>query len=128
MVEHYFSDTLIKSIVYSSNAYAFERKRREPNLSAWKKKNASKEITPSDILHFLAILYYIGIVRLPSKQDYWSKGFHWLPSHPICSVNGMTRERFEFLWRNFHCNHATSDDFEEDGQDELEDITLVLLL
>ena len=33
----------------------------------------------------------------------------------------MTRERFEFIWRNFHDNHVTSNDFEEDDQDELDD-------
>ena len=121
MVEHYFSDTLIESIVNSSNANAFERKRREPNLSVWKKKNITKEVTLSDILHFLAILFYVGIVQLPSKQDYWSTGFHWMPSHPICSVNEIFCERFGFLWKNFHCNHATNDYFEEDVQDELGD-------
>ena len=44
-----------------------------------------------------------------------------MPSYPICSVNVMTCERFEFLWRNFHCNHATSDGFEENDQSELDD-------
>ena len=90
MVEHYFNDALIQGIVNSSNAYVFERKRREPILSAWKKKNATKEITPSGILQFLAILHYIGIVRLPSKTFYWSKGYHWMSSHPICSTNGVS--------------------------------------
>ncbi len=105
----------------SSNAYAFEQKKREPNLSVWKKKNAPKGITPSDIHHFWEILYYIRIARLTSKRKYWSKGFHWMPSHPICSVNGMTRDRLEFLWRNIHCSHATTDDFEEDSDDGLGD-------
>ena len=30
-------------------------------------------------------------------------------------------EKFKFIWWNFHCNHATSDDFEEDNQNELDD-------
>ena len=47
---HYFNDALMQDIVNSSNTCAFEQKRRELNFSAWKKKNATKEITPSDIL------------------------------------------------------------------------------
>ena len=43
-----------------------------------------------------------------------------MPSHPQCKWY-TTCEQFEFLWRNFHCNHATSDDFEEDNQNELDD-------
>ena len=32
----------------------------------------------------------------------------------------MNCERFEFIWRNFHCNHTTSDDFlkKENGLDD----------
>ena len=121
---HYFSKEMIENIVNSSNAYAFERKRREPNMKSWKNKTATKIITPSDIYQFFAILYYFGIVKLPSKRDYWAKGYHWMPSHPICTANNMNRERFEFLWRNFHCNHATSDDFletENGVDDDLDD-------
>ena len=71
--------------------------------------------------HFFALLYYFGIVRLPSKRDYWLQNCEWLPSHPICQVNGMTRERFEFLWRYFHCNRSTNDDFENDDTNVDED-------
>ena len=125
MVDHYFDDDFVDNIVNSSNAYAFERRRREPSLSIWKNKRASKQITASDINHFIALLYYFGIVQLPSKRDYWSKNHHWMPSHPICCVNGMTRDRYEYLWRHFHCNCATDDDFtsstddvEEENNDE----------
>ena len=60
----------------------------------------------------------MGIVRMPAMIDYWSKEcYQWMPSHPICYVNGMTRQRFEFLWRHFHSNHATDVDFTVDAEE-----------
>ena len=128
MTDHYFNEEFIDMIVNSSNAYAFERRRREPSLAIWKMKKASQQITAGDINHFLALLFYFGIVKLPSKRDYWSKNHHWMPSHPICSVNGMTRDRFAFLWRHFHCNCTTDDDFkssDNETEDESEEDQLV---
>ena len=48
------------------------------------------------MLHFNAIIYYMGLVRLPNKRAYWSTDVD-MPSHPVLS--GMSRDRFEFIWR-----------------------------
>ena len=127
LVEHFFDDNMIQNIVNSSNAYMYERKRREPKLSCFRSRATSRAFTSSCIYHFLALIYYFGMVRLPSKRDYWERGIYWMPSHPICEINGLNRERFEFIWRHFHCNHATDDDFvqenekneDENNEDEL---------
>jgi len=102
---------MIQNMVNSSNAYMFERRRREPKLSCFKSQKTSRAFTSSCIYHFLAIIYYFGMVRLPSKRDYWERGIYWMPTHPICKINELNREKFEFLWRHFHCNHATEDNF-----------------
>ncbi len=66
---------------------------------------------------------------MPDKDDYWSNE-RWLPLHEVCTVNGMTRNRFRFIWRNFHLNHEedsgigdndnsdSNEDDEEDGDEE----------
>ena len=33
--------------------------------------SSARPILPTDILHFFAIFYLMGIVRLPCKEDYW---------------------------------------------------------
>ena len=95
LINHYFSEEMVDNIVNSSNAYAFERKWREPNLKSWKNKTVTKTITPSYIYHFFVPLYYFGIVKLPSKWGYWAKGYHWMPPHPICTANNMNQERMK---------------------------------
>ena len=52
-------------------------------------------------LQFFAILYYFGLVVLLSKSDYWNT-MDWMHHHPIVHEHGMTRSRFEFIWRFFH--------------------------
>lgn len=59
------------------------------------------------VLHFFAILYYMGIVRWPSKRDYWS-GDPMLSDHQ--AVRGMNRLMFEFIWRYIHFLGASNDE------------------
>ncbi len=48
------------------------------------------------------VLYCVAIVQLPSKRDFWSKGFHWMPSHPICNENSTNLPLDESfpLWKH----------------------------
>mmetsp|Transcript_17478 Transcript_17478/g.39452 ORF Transcript_17478/g.39452 Transcript_17478/m.39452 type:complete len:139 (-) Transcript_17478:778-1194(-) len=69
------------------------------------------------IYHFLALLYYFGIVKLPSKKDYWST-HSWMPIHPIANAFGMSRDQFQFLWRHFHIDDTESGDAEDILDDE----------
>ena len=88
-----------------SNNYIEARKKEAPNLDCWKRKKDSRPITAGCVYHFLAMIYYMGIVRLPdTKDDYWSNE-KWMPQHPICLENEMSRNRFRFIWRHFHVNH-----------------------
>ena len=58
--------------------------------------------------HLFAIIYYFGLVVLPSKRDYWVNT-EWMTSHPIVEELDMTRERFEFLWRHFHPSYDSNE-------------------
>jgi hypothetical protein len=86
----FFPDELIDQMVRSTNAYA-------------KKKETPARLQPvdsSDVLRFLAIYYYIGIVKLPCKRDYWREPGTFWPTHPTCLT--LTRRRFEYIWRYLH--------------------------
>ena len=51
-----------------------------------------------------------------------------MPTHEVCNMNGMTRNRFRFLWRHLHINHADIDDEYDnvgDGGDDEEEEHIV---
>lgn len=68
--------------------------------------------------HFLAMLYFMSIVRLPVKRDYWSTEL-WMPMHTIVKNNNLSRDCFEFLWKHFHISEEVMEEnvTEEDGDD-----------
>ena len=122
LCELYLPDTLIDKWVKRSNSYAKSYLARERQV----------ELTRSDLLRFIATLYYMGVVRLPCKDDYWKGGDSdgaW-PTHPAIKLK-ITR--FRYIWRNFHMSYqeldvhseTTSDD-ESDGSvsttEDLEDV------
>ena len=101
LMKQYFTPEFIYQFVSSSNKYRQNRMKQEPDLYCWKEKKTSSPITESNIYQFFAILYYFGLVVLPSKSDYWST-MDWMPHHPIVHDHGMTRRRFGCIWRHFH--------------------------
>jgi hypothetical protein len=69
--------------------------------------------------------YYMGLVKLPSKRDYWHSGPNSIwPSHvPVLSIS---RAKYEYIWRNIHLVRNTTPDDEEDideDEDPEEDLT-----
>ena len=69
LTDTYWSLTLVNNIRDSSNTYRKLQKKDNPEAWWWK-HNFSEEFTTSCIYQFLALIYYFGIVRLPSKRDY----------------------------------------------------------
>ena len=43
LVNHYFDDDFMFTMVNLSNTYAFERKHQDPKLSCWKNKKSNKD-------------------------------------------------------------------------------------
>ena len=124
LMHKYFPFYLIDEWVKASNLYIAERKVSEPHLWMWTKKWSS-DITHGNLYHFLAIIYYMGICKLPSKTDYWST-HKFMPKHEITTMFGMTRDRFKFIWRHFHVQaeteHYQEDDGTEDEDDDMEEL------
>ena len=63
----------------------------------------------------------MGIVKLPCKDDYWSTHI-MMPTHDLCNQFGMTRNRFRFIWRYFHCNHPIESEYEPESSNENDDV------
>ena len=124
LMEAYWSRDLIKALVRSSNAYRWKVKTSKPDLKYWGQTRNTRPFTIACMYHFLAILYYFGIVRLPSKRDYWADE-KYMPQHLITKELGMSRDRFNFLWRHFHVSSDDLDEVEEVNESETENEELV---
>jgi hypothetical protein len=56
-------------------------------------------VTVSDLKTFVGLCFAMGIIRLPSKNDYWTQT-KWLFSTSFGRV--MPRDRFTQIWRYLH--------------------------
>eukprot|EP00957_Ditylum_brightwellii_P178509 13598124-Ditylum_brightwellii.AAC.1 len=67
------------------------------------------------------MLHYIGVVQLPSKQDYWSSNYPYMPINPTARELDMTQDQFMFMWQNFHIYDVSDIDMlqeESNGEEE----------
>eukprot|EP00593_Proboscia_inermis_P000329 CAMPEP_0171296326 /NCGR_PEP_ID=MMETSP0816-20121228/4979_1 /TAXON_ID=420281 /ORGANISM="Proboscia inermis, Strain CCAP1064/1" /LENGTH=128 /DNA_ID=CAMNT_0011769667 /DNA_START=287 /DNA_END=673 /DNA_ORIENTATION=- len=67
------------------------------------------------------MIYYMGIMRLPAKRDYWTTEL-WMPVHTVAKANNLGRDRFEFMWKNFQVNEGLAEEnlmVQVDGDDSL---------
>lgn len=97
----FFPDEMVKEWAEASTNYARSKQPDAPKIQS------------SDILHFLAIVMYMGIVRLPDKRDYWSTR-KLMPSHDVCQAHHMSRTKFLYLYKNFHLIGPEHDEEEEE--------------
>ena len=92
----FLPDELVTQLHQSTNAYAHHhcppRKQRV--------------INEGDILHFFALYYYFGIVKLPAKKEYWGNQWDFLDvlpeRHPFTTQRGITEGKFNYLFRYIH--------------------------
>ncbi len=85
MCHYFFPDHIINVWTKCTNAYA------KDNCA----KSKIREVKPHHILQFFAIYYYMGVVCLPTRRDYWKQGGLW-PSHPVFAM--MSRDFFDYLF------------------------------
>lgn len=96
----FFGPDLVKHIIYQTNLYATQ-------------KDISTSFTTDDseILNFVAILLYMGIVECPSLDDYWA-----MDTRVPQVADLMSSKRFRLLRRIIHFNdnsqaHSSIDRF-----------------
>ncbi|XP_066928024.1 piggyBac transposable element-derived protein 5-like, partial [Clytia hemisphaerica] len=107
------TDDIINTIVTHTNTYAWlniEKKKSFAKVDgSWKETNAA------EMKKFIALILYMGIVRLPQNNLYWSTKslFHGLWARAI-----MSRDRFKALLSVLH----VVDPSEEEKDDKLKKV------
>lgn len=96
----FFTHQLIKHITYQTNLYATQ-----------KDVATTFSTTDDEILTFIAILLYMGVVECPSLDDYWA-----MKTRVPQVADLMSSKRFRLLRRTIHFNdnsliHGTVDRF-----------------
>ena len=84
----FFTDELLESISYQTNLYATQQS-----------VNTTFKTSPEEIMNYIAVLLYMGVVPLPSLDDYWSVKTR-VPQ--VASI--MSSKRFRLLRRTIHFN------------------------
>ncbi|XP_034018956.1 piggyBac transposable element-derived protein 3-like [Thalassophryne amazonica] len=87
----YFDAQMISHITYQTNLYA-----------AQKDINTTFTTNENEVMTFLAILIYMGVVQLPSIEDYWA-----METRVPQVANLMSSKRFRLLRRVIHFNDNT---------------------
>ena len=87
-----------------------------------KKTKSFKRVTNNKTLAFLAMYYYMGLVKCSSRADYWKKSINW-PHHP--PTDEISRDRFDFVWRHIHLEEVTTVDDIDDSIPEVDNGELI---
>ena len=112
MVETFFPDSLLEELATKTNSYA----------ATLLPPSRRRHVKPSDIAFFLAMYYYMGIVKLPAKGDYWRTENDFWPTHPV--AQNISRDMFHYIWRYIHFKggghgrDAEMEEVNEDGDEE----------
>ena len=72
LLELYLSGSFLYDVVKHTNEYGHYRAPQ-----------TFKNVMIGEIYVFFSIILYMGVVQLPSKEDYWKVGTVW-PSHTPC--------------------------------------------
>ena len=60
----------------------------------------------------------MGYCKLSSKEDYWFPGDDIRGKHPVYTGFGMTKRKFDFIWRNVYLMDPRAE--VEEGESENE--------
>lgn len=91
----FFDDEILTLIVNQTNQYANQvmEKNQSERLNKWVPTN------PQEIKQFFGLIMWMGLVKLPSIQMYWTTDPFFVQSFPRTV---MSRNRFEILLRMLH--------------------------
>lgn len=82
LVHKYWPREYAQMLVESSNRYREMKRKQFPYNKYWNSPSVSADFTLSSMYVFLCILYYMGVVCLPAKHNYWLQ-HKSLPIHPL---------------------------------------------
>lgn len=75
------------------------QKRNQCVESRLTPERRERPITAAEVFYLFTIIYYLGVVKVPDKHDLWST-HRELPSQALETENGMSRNRFSYIWLN----------------------------
>ena len=84
----FFTDEMLEHIAYQTNLYATQQC-----------VTTTFKTTPEEIMNFIAILLYMGVVPMPSLDDYWC-----IKTRVPQVATLMSSKRFRLLRRTIHFN------------------------
>jgi len=102
----FLTDEIIQLMVIETNRNAqqmlsSQRISRGSRFSSW------EPITKEDIEHFLGLLLWMELVKMPSLSDYWNKAERY--QNKVASKT-MSRNKFELILRIWHFENNDSAD------------------
>ena len=99
--ELFFSEDFLNHLVLQTNLYAQQYLEANPNLKKHSRVKSWIDTDIAEMKRFLALVFLMGIVKLPSVVHYWSTKVFY--RHPIFG-SIMTRNRFQLILRFLHFN------------------------
>ncbi|XP_070385975.1 piggyBac transposable element-derived protein 4-like [Dermacentor albipictus] len=93
----FFTAEVIHAICANTNKYAWMHIIEKPTYS--EKDGSWKEVTPAEMMRFIALLLYMGVLELPRLHMYWSTAKLFSGLLP---PNIMPRRRFTALLAMLH--------------------------
>ncbi len=91
--------------IYRYASEKIEKLRNERKLKKRSQFNKWSALTLLELHGFLAIVFNMGIIKLPEFEDYWKTS--WVAEIPFFS-RVMPRDRFELIFWMLHISHPTS--------------------
>ncbi|KAL4104076.1 hypothetical protein QTP88_019389 [Uroleucon formosanum] len=102
----FLTDEIIQLMVIETNRNAqqllsSQKISRRSRFSSW------EPVTKDDIEHFLGLLLWMGLVKMPSLSDYWNRAERY--QNNVASKT-MSRNKFELILRFWHFENNNSAD------------------
>lgn len=110
---------IVEHIVDQTNLYAAQNLLSDNDVGPQARAHSWNPVTVDEMLKFLALIGWMGLVKLPAIKDYWR--VHKLYGIPLARTV-MPRNRFELILKYIHF----SDNTEADTEDRLCKIRVVL--
>ncbi|KAK2183987.1 hypothetical protein NP493_288g03005 [Ridgeia piscesae] len=94
--DQFWTGEMWQQLVDETNRYADQERRRNPpppSAPIW------MPVATDEMRAFVGLCFAMGILRLPSRNDYWRVS-NWLLKTNFGTV--MARDRFNLIWRYLH--------------------------
>lgn len=100
LFQFFFSGPVVQTVIQNTNKMA-QKLKAAGKMFCW------KQLTAKEFFQFLSVVIFCGLVRCPSKDDYWRKLPPFSFSFP---ASVMSRNRFNAIYCCLHFSDPDKDD------------------